>query len=94
MDALLTLMTIPEVKSRVYNIASGNVVVDKMVAHVKKIIPSASFSYTPAEDIMVVISGFKEWTIDCSRAAKEIGWQSSYTVEKMAEDIISQIRSS
>ena len=87
-DALLKLMDVPEAKSRIYNIASGNVLVEKMVAHVKKIIPSASFSYTPAEDIMAVVSGFKEWIIDCTRAAKEIGWRSSYTVEKMAEDII------
>ena len=91
-DALIKLMTIPEAKSRIYNIASGNVVVDKMVDYIKKIIPAASFSYEPVEDIMAVVSGYKEWTIGCDRAAKEIGWTPGYSVEKMVDDIICQTR--
>ena len=91
-DALIKLMTIPEVKSRIYNIASGNVVVDKMVAYIKKIIPSASFSYAPVDDIMAVVSGYREWTIGCERAASEIGWRPGYSVEKMVDDIIAQVR--
>ena len=91
-DALLKLTTVPEAKSRIYNIASGNVVVDKMVAYIKKTIPSAQLSYAPVDDIMAVVSGYKEWTIGCERAAKEIGWQPSYSVEKMVDDIIAQVR--
>ena len=92
-DALIKLMSVPEAKSRIYNIASGNVVVDKMVTYVKSKIPDASFSYKPVEDIMAVVSGYKEWTIGCDRAAKEIGWKSSFGVEKMADDIIAKVRS-
>jgi UDP-glucose 4-epimerase len=92
-DALIKLMSVPEAKSRIYNIASGNVVVDKMTAYIKKIIPEASFSYKPVEDIMAVVSGYKEWTIGCTRAEKEIGWRSNYTVEKMVDDIIASTRS-
>jgi len=91
-DAFLKLMSVPEAKSRVYNIASGNVVVDKMVAYIKSIIPSASFSYKPVQDIMAVVSGYKEWTIGCERAGKEIGWKPGYGVEKMVDDIIARIR--
>ena len=91
-DALIKLMTIPEAKSRIYNIASGNVVVDKMVDYIKKIIPSASLSYVPVEDIMAVVSGYKEWTIGCKRAEEELGWRPGYSVEKMVDDIIAQVR--
>lgn len=91
-DALLKLSTVPEAKSRIYNIASGNVVVDRMVAHVRKRIPEAQFSYAPVEDIMAVVSGYKEWTIGCERAKKEIGWTPSYGVENMVDDIIDQVR--
>ena len=91
-DALVKLMNAPEAKSRIYNISSGNVVVDKMVTYVKSVIPGASFSYKPVEDIMAVVSGFKEWEIGCARAEKEIGWRSSYTIEKMADDIVAQAR--
>ena len=92
-DALIKLMNAAEAKSRIYNISSGNVVVDKMVAYVKSKIPDASFSYKPVDDIMAVVSGFKEWVIDCTRAEKEIGWKSGYAVEKMVDDIIAQTRS-
>ena len=92
-DALLKLTAAREAKSRIYNISSGNVVVDKMVACVKEIIPGASFSYSPVADIMAVVSGFKEWVIGCSRAEKEIGWRPIYTVDKMVDDIIGQTRS-
>jgi nucleoside-diphosphate-sugar epimerase len=85
-------MTVPEAKSRIYNIASGNVVVDEMVAYVKSVIPEASFSFKPVDDIMAVVAGYKEWTIGCERAAKEIGWRPGYAVGKMADDIIAKVR--
>jgi nucleoside-diphosphate-sugar epimerase len=90
--ALVKLAFAPEAKSRIYNIASGNVVVDKMVDYIKKTIPDAKFTYAPVDDIMAVVSGYKEWTIGCARAAKEIGWTPSYAVEKMVDDIIAQSR--
>jgi nucleoside-diphosphate-sugar epimerase len=91
-DALERLMTAPQAKSRIYNIASGNVVVDRLVAYVKGLIPGAEFSYAPSPDIMAVVSGYKEWTIGCDRAREELGWTPSYGVEQMADDIIARIR--
>jgi UDP-glucose 4-epimerase len=91
-DALMKLTYAPEAKSRIYNISSGNVVVDKMVDYIKKSIPDARFSYAPVADIMAVVSGYKEWTIGCARAEAEIGWTPSYGVEKMVDDIIAQTR--
>jgi nucleoside-diphosphate-sugar epimerase len=92
-DALVRLAYAKEAKSRIYNISSGNVVVDKMIAYVKKVIPDAKFTFAPAPEIMAVVAGFKEWVISCDRAAKEIGWTPSYTVEKMVDDIIAITRS-
>jgi nucleoside-diphosphate-sugar epimerase len=92
-DALIKLTWAKEAKSRIYNIASGNVVVDKMIAYIKKIIPDARFTFAPVPDIMAVVAGYKEWTIGCERAAKEIGFRPTYTVEKMVDDIIAITRS-
>jgi UDP-glucose 4-epimerase len=92
-DALIKLTYAAEAKSRIYNIASGNVVVNKMVDYIKKVIPGAGFTYAPVANIMAVVSGYKEWTIGCDRAAKELGWTPTYTVEKMVDDIISIARS-
>jgi nucleoside-diphosphate-sugar epimerase len=91
-DALIKLAFADKAPSRIYNIASGNIIVDKMIAYIKKTIPDAKFTFAPVDDIMAVVSGYKEWTIGCGRAAKEIGWTPSYEVEKMVDDIIAQVR--
>ena len=91
-DALIKLAYAKEAKSRIYNISSGNVVVTEMIAYIKKVIPDAQFTFAPSQEIMAVVAGFKEWVIDCGRAAREIGWKSSYTVEKMVDDIIAITR--
>jgi nucleoside-diphosphate-sugar epimerase len=91
-DALVKLMNVIEAPGRIYNIASGNIVVDKMVAYIKTKIPGAQFSYAPVDDIMAVVSGYKEWTIGCERAKNEIGWTPSFVVEKMVDDIITQCK--
>jgi UDP-glucose 4-epimerase len=92
-DSLIKLAYAKEAKSRIYNIASGNVVVDKMIEYIKKVIPEAKFTFAPSPDIMAVVAGFKEWVISCDLAAKEIGWTPTYTVEKMVDDIIAITRS-
>ncbi|MDR3312559.1 MAG: NAD(P)-dependent oxidoreductase [Spirochaetaceae bacterium] len=91
-DALIKLMNAPHAPSRIYNIASGNIVVNKMVDYIKKVIPDAKFTYEPVADIMAVVAGYKEWTINCGCAKKELGWTPSYGVEKMVDDIIAAVR--
>lgn len=91
-SALLKVMDAPSAESRIYNIASGNVVVSRMVEYVTAALPGAAFTYAPSPDIMAVVSGYKTWTIGCARAQAEIGWTPSYTVEKMIDDIIAQTR--
>jgi UDP-glucuronate 4-epimerase len=90
-DALLKLAFSPVAKSRVYNVASGNVVVRETVAYVKKKLPQAVFTFAPVEDIMRVVSGYKEWNIACGLAEKEIGWRALYGVERMVDDIIEHV---
>jgi nucleoside-diphosphate-sugar epimerase len=91
-DSLMKLMSASQAPSRIYNIASGNVVVSEMIDYIKTLIPDAQFSYEPVDDIMAVVSGYKKWTIDCAAAAREIGWTPSYTVKKMIDDIIAEVR--
>jgi len=87
-DALYTIVTAPEAPSRIYNVASGNAVVSEMVKLVKERRPDADLSYAPDPDIMAVVSGYKEWTIDCSLAKKELGWKPSFTLPEMVRDIM------
>jgi len=92
-DALYTVATSASAPGRIYNISSGRVFVDKFVELVKQRIPGAAFTYKPVDDIMAVVSGYKEWEIDCSLVEKELGWRPSYGVEAMVDDIIQTVQS-
>ena len=87
-DGLYTIITAPEAPSRIYNLASGNAVVAEMVKLVKERIPDAQLSYDPDPNIMSVVSGYKEWEIDCSLAEKELGWTPKYKLPEMVADIM------
>jgi len=90
--ALVRLVTAEEAPGRLYNFASGRVITAELVASVKRIIPGARLTYAPAPDVMAVVAGYREWRIDCSRAAQELGWKPEYDVEAMVEDIIGKAR--
>lgn len=91
-DSLIKLMSAPKAERRIYNISSGNVVVEKMVEAVKKLVPSAQFSYKPDPEIMAVVEGYKTWSISCKRAEEDLGWTPTYSVDRMVEDIIASAK--
>jgi nucleoside-diphosphate-sugar epimerase len=91
-EALYCLATAAEAPRRIYNVASGNVVVSEMIAYIKKVIPGAKFSFKPDPVIMQVVSGYKEWEISCTRIAEDLGWKPAYAVRAMVDDIIAAAR--
>ena len=93
-SALARLATAPDAPQRIYNVASGRVVVREMIAHVRQFLPQARFTFAPDPVIMQVVSGYREWHIDCRRIAAELGWQPRFGVREMVEDIIRSVRGS
>ena len=91
-NAIYTAATADRAPGRIYNIASGRIIVNRMVEAVKKRIPNAQFTYNPIEDIMAVVEGYKEWQIDCTLAKNELGWSPEFSVDGMVTDIIDSIR--
>ena len=91
-DALFRIATADQAPSRIYNVASGRIVVSEMIEQVKSIIPEAEYSYKPDPVIMSVVSGYKEWVISTDRIEKELGWSPSYAPEEMVRDIIDVAR--
>ena len=87
-EALYTIATAPQAPSRIYNVASANVVVPEMVALVKQRRPDAQLSYAPDPAIMSVVGGYREWEIDCSLAERELGWKPRFTLPEMVADIM------
>jgi len=88
--ALVRLASAEEAPGRVYNFASGRVVTSELVATVKRLIPDARLTYAPDPDVMAVVAGYREWRIDCRRAAEELEWKPQYGVDAMVRDIIEQ----
>lgn len=91
-SALARLAGAAAAPQRIYNVASGRVVVREMIAHVRQLLPQAQFTFAPDPVIMQVVSGYREWRIDCRRAAAELGWRPRFGVREMVEDIIRSVR--
>ena len=91
-SALARLATAPAAPQRIYNVASGRVVVSEMIAHVRQILPRAQFTFAPDPVIMQVVSGYREWRIDCRRSAADLGWRPRFGVREMVDDIIRTVR--
>ena len=89
-SALARLATAPEAAGRIYNVASGRVVVHEMIAHVRRTLPGARYRFAPDPVIMQVVSGYREWRLDCSLIADELGWRPRFGVREMVDDIIRQ----
>lgn len=91
-NALFKLATAETAPRRIYNIGSGTIVTSEMVAAVKARLPEAQFTYKPDPVIMAVVRGYKDWDIDCSAAAEDLGWRPSFTAAQMVDDIIDTVR--
>ena len=91
-SALARLATAPAAPRRIYNVASGRVVVREMIAHVRQILPQAQFTFAPDPVIMQVVSGYREWRIDCRLIGAELGWRPRFGVREMVDDIIRTVR--
>lgn len=91
-NAIIALTKVENVQSRIFNISSGRVIASQLVAAVQRKIPSARFEYKPVKDIMAVVSGYRDWEIDCSKAETELGWKAEYDTKAMITDIIDSVR--
>ena len=91
-EALYALATVDEAPRRIYNVSSGRVIVNEMVAYVKSKIPSAKFTFKPNPVVMSVVSGYKDWHIGCEAIRRDVGWQPAYGVQAMIDDIIETVK--
>ncbi|MCL5110455.1 MAG: NAD(P)-dependent oxidoreductase [Chloroflexi bacterium] len=91
-NALFRLATVEQAPRRIYNIGSGRIVTSEMVAAVKARLPEAQFTYKPDPVIMSVVRGYRDWEIDCTAAAEDLGWRPAYSAEQMVDDIITTVR--
>ena len=91
-EAIHRLATADAAPRRIYNVASGRVIVSEIVAYVRKKIPEARFTFKPDPVIMQVVSGYKEWEIGCRRIEEDLDWRPAFGVQPMVDDIIATVR--
>jgi len=91
-DALIALAMADKAPGRIYNVSSGRVIVSEMISYVTRLIPGARFTFKPNDVVMSVVSGYKEWHIGCDRIRKDIGWEPTFGVQAMIDDIIATVR--
>lgn len=95
MDATVRLMEAPKEKITVrtsYNLAGMSFSPAEIAASIRKVIPSFEITYKP--DSRQEIADSWPGTIDDSQARKDWGWRAAYSIDKMTEEMISELRKS
>jgi threonine 3-dehydrogenase len=93
MDATVRLMEAPKEKVTVrtgYNLAGMSFSPKEIVASIQKIIPEFKIVYNPDFRQEIADSWPKE--IDDSTARKDWGWRPAYSLDKMTEEMITELR--
>jgi threonine 3-dehydrogenase len=95
MDATVRLMEAPREKITVrtsYNLAGMSFSPAEIAASIRQIIPSFEIIYKP--DSRQEIADSWPGTVDDSQARKDWGWRPAYSLDKMTEEMISELRKS
>lgn len=93
MDATVRLMEAPAEKITVrtsYNLAGMSFSPAEIVASIREFIPSFEVSYQP--DFRQAIADSWPGEIDDSQARKDWSWRPTYTLDRMTEEMISELQ--
>ena len=87
--ALLKLHDAPEAKlsRRVYNIAGINPSAKEMATSIRSRLPQVRITYKPDPPRVAILESWPH-RIDDSEAKRDWGWQATYDLERMTEEII------
>ncbi|KAA6440554.1 NAD-dependent epimerase/dehydratase family protein [Dyadobacter flavalbus] len=93
MDATIRLMEAPQQKITVrtsYNLAGMSFSPEEIAASIRKIIPDFSIVYKP--DFRQKIADSWPRQIDDAQARKDWAWRPAYSLDKMTEEMISELK--
>ena len=93
MDATVRLMEAPNEKILVrtgYNLAGMSFSPKEIASSIQKVIPDFKITYNP--DFRQKIADSWPSEIDDSHARKDWGWRPAYSLDKMTEEMISELR--
>jgi threonine 3-dehydrogenase len=75
----------------IYNIAAFSPRADEIATSVKRVIPNATFTYTPDPVRQGILDSWPK-AIDDAAARRDWGWKHSYDLHGMTEDLVPRVR--
>ncbi len=90
--ALATLATSPTAPNRIYHISTGLATAQGLIGIVQKRFPNAQFTFNPDPQLGPVSKISRDWTLSIDAARRDLNWSPAYTIETMADDLISIVR--
>jgi nucleoside-diphosphate-sugar epimerase len=90
--ALATLATAPIAPNRIYHISTGLATAAGLIEIVRRRFPDAQLSFKPDPQLAPVSKISRDWQLSIEAARRDFGWAPAYTIESMADDLISIVR--
>jgi threonine 3-dehydrogenase len=75
----------------IYNIAAFSPRADEIAASVQRLIPDASFSYSPDQRRQAILDSWPK-SLDDAAARKDWGWNPKYDLDGMTDDLLPRVR--
>jgi threonine 3-dehydrogenase len=91
--ALATLATAPSAPNRIYHISTGLATAAGLIEIVKRRYPDAQLGFKPDPQLAPVSKISRDWHLSIDAARRDLGWAPAFTIESMADDLISIVRS-
>jgi nucleoside-diphosphate-sugar epimerase len=90
--ALATMATAPSAPNRIYHISTGLATAAGLIEIVRKRFPDAQLSFKPDPQLAPVSKISRDWQLSIDAARRDLGWTPAFTIESMADDLISTVR--
>lgn len=89
-DSLVALYKTKEVERIFYNVGGITPSAGEISDEIKKILPKANISFKPDPAMIKILSGWPN--LDSTLIKKEVGWQLSYNLDTMVNDVIETVK--
>jgi threonine 3-dehydrogenase len=89
---LAALATASSAPRRIYHLSTGLVTVAELIRIARARFPDAQLSFRTDPQLGPVSVISKEWDLSIAAAQEDLGWRPGFTIESMADDLISIAR--
>ncbi len=89
---LAALATAPSAPRRIYHLSTGLVTANQLVKIAKSRVPDAQITFNTDPQLGPVSKISAKWELSIEAAEQDLGWKPAFTVESMADDLMTTAR--